>query len=242
MHSVGLVALVAGGRRALLRRYFSGFGVLLIFTLHVPTFAAEQPELIAKLDLTQTVGAFSQDSGIAFLTDDLLLISNAPSSPTLVLYDVPNKKIARTGTTCALSGKSVWATAGGKLLTACADGLVLYDSEFRQIANFQAPLSYYTVTDTLFPSPTREFIAFSPRPRQSAVKVLATTTLIEVDSFSPRSSLLDGDMYEMGYTSATYVKGKDGVEVSFYPFHGSHPVLLLKSKSEVPPFAVPIAM
>jgi hypothetical protein len=147
----------------------------------------------------------------------------------VVLYDVPNKKVARMGTTCALTGRSVWATAEGKLLTACADGLVLYDPQLRQIAKFQVALSYYTLRNTLLLSPTHEFIAFNLLPGQSTLKVLATATLTEFDSFLPPSSALVEDLFEGGYTAAPYVKGREGVELSFYGFRNSQPILLLKT-------------
>lgn len=178
------------------------------------------PNSSRNLTLTPAVGAPGTDSGIAFLTDALLLISNGRPSPTSVLYDIQKEKVTRTGVTCALTGKGVWATAEGKLLSACPDGLVLYDQEFRQIAKFQTHLDYYLLSNTLILSPTHEFVAFDPLPRQGVAKVLSAATLTEVATFPSASSGLVG-LYKAGYTIETSLNEKDGMELSFYSFLNS---------------------
>ena len=209
------------------RLHFSPFGAFFLLAFAVVGAAGEQPESIAKLDLTRTVGTFGADSGVVFLTDDVLLISNGHSSPISVVYDIPRKEIVRTGRMCGLTGKSVWATPGGMLLSDCYDGLVLYDLEFRQIAKFQTRLDHYTIRNTLSLSPTHELVALSPFPKLGATTVLATATLTEVHSFpSPSVGMLG--LYKTGYTVATYAKGMNEVEVSFYPFLGLQPILLIK--------------
>jgi hypothetical protein len=222
------------GRAITLQRfYFGRLGYFLLLASCVAAAAADQPESVVKLNLTQTVGSFGRDSSIAFLTDELLFISNAPLSPTVVLYDIRKNKLARTGTTCALTGNGLrgnglWATAGGELLAACSDGLILYDLEFRQIAKFQTHLDYYHWRDTLLLSPTHEFVAINPLSRHNSTKVLATANLTEVASF-PSQSVGVESLYKSGYTVATYRKGKDGTELSFYPFLNSQPTLLLEN-------------
>jgi hypothetical protein len=197
------------------RLHFGPFGAFSLFAFAVVAAAGEQPVSIAKLDLTRTVGTFGAYSGVVFLTDDLLLISNGDSSPISMVYDIQRKEIVRTGRTCGLTGKSFWATPGGMLLSACSDGLVLYDLEFRQIAKFQTRLDHYTIRNTLFLSPTHELVALSPFPKLGATKVLATATLTEVHSFpSPSVGMLG--LYKNGYTVETYAKGMNEVEVSFH--------------------------
>jgi hypothetical protein len=124
-----------------------------------------------------------------------------------------------------------WATPGGMLLSACYDGLVLYDLEFRQIAKFQTRLDHYTIRNTLSLSPTHELVALSPFPKLGATTVLATATLTEVHSFpSPSVGMLG--LYKTGYTVLTYAKGMNEVEVSFYPFLGLQPILLIKREKD----------
>jgi hypothetical protein len=213
------------------RRHFIWLTCVLLLAFRVSSDAAEQPQLISHFDLASAVGVLGPDSGITFPTDALLLISNGRSSPTSVLYDIHEKKVVQTGTTCAITGKSVWATAAGKILSACSDGLTLYDVEFRQIAKFQIHLDYYTLKDTLLLSPTHEFVAFDPLPRHDTAKVLTTATLTEVRTFPSKPIYVEG-LYSSGYLVANDVKGKEGSELSFYGFLNAQPVLLGKSDRE----------
>jgi len=186
--------------------------------------AAEPPQVAAKVDLTSTIGNLCQYSSIAFLTDRLLLISNGPSSSTSVLYDIIDGKVMRTGKTCGVTGLKVWGTFGGNVLAACNDGLVLYDQEFRPIANF----SEYLKTYDLLLSPTRRFLAVNPLPERGAAKVLMTDTLAEIATFPSKSGYIIS-LSQAGYIVYDSSKGKEGWEISFYPFADSHPQSLVKS-------------
>ncbi len=212
---------------ATLRRLdFLRFGCLLI-AFCVAAIADERPETTVLINLTSVVGTPGADSSVAFLTDELLLISNGDSSPISVLYDIKAKKVVRTGTTCATTGRSLWATPGKNLLAACPNGLVLYNLEFQPIAHFAAPLTY-NQNETLLFSPTREFIAVNPLPRRGNAKVLTTDTLTVVASYPSESDYVT-NLYRAGYLVYASTKGKKGWELSFYQFPDLQPQLLFKS-------------
>lgn len=185
--------------------------------------AVEPPQVVVKVDLTSTIGNLSAYSSIAFLTDRLLLISNGQSSPTSALYDIIDRKVIRTGKTCGVSGLKVWGTFSGNVLAACNHGLVLYDQEFQPIAHFSDYLKNYD----LLLSPTRRFLAVDPLPRRGAAKVLTTDTFAEFATY-PSQSVYIISLSQAGYIVYDSLKGKEGWELSFYPFPDLHPQSLVK--------------
>jgi hypothetical protein len=207
----------------LVRLLFNRFRWLLL-GFCAAAMAAEPPQVAVKVDLTSTIGNLSQYSSVAFLTDRLLLISNGQSSPTSVLYDIDDRKVIRTGKTCGVTGLKVWGTFSGSVLAACNGGLVLYDQEFRPIAHFSAALKTYD----LLLSPTRRFLAVNPLPRRGAAKVLTTDTLAEIATFPSKSGYII-NLSQAGYIVYDGPKGKEGWEISFYPFADLHPQSLVKS-------------
>jgi hypothetical protein len=207
----------------LVRLLFNRFRWLLL-GFCAAAMAAEQPQVAVKVDLTSTIGTPSVYWSVAFLTDRLLLISNGQSSPTSVLYDIIDRKVIRTGKTCGVTGLKVWGTFGGNVLAACNGGFVVYDQEFRPIAHFSAALNTY---DMLL-SPTRRFLAVNPLPERGAAKVLTTDILAEFATFPSKSGYIIS-LTQAGYIVYDSAKEKEGWELSFYPFPGSHPQSLLKS-------------
>ncbi len=202
---------------------FSGFRWLLLL-FWAASMSAEPPQVQVKVDLTSTIGNLSSYSSIAFLTDRLLLISNGQSAPTSIVYDIVDRRVIRTAQTCGVSGLRVWGTFSGNILAACNRGLVLYDQEFQPIAHFNDYLENYD----LLLSPTRRFLAVDPRPRRSAAKVLTTDTLAEFATYPSRSAYIIG-LSQAGYIVYDSLKGKEGWELSFYPFPDLHPQSLVKS-------------
>jgi hypothetical protein len=116
------------------------FGFCCLLAFCGAATAAEQPILVARLEFTSVVGAASPYSGLQFLTDDLLMVSNGRSSPAYAIYDVTKGRTVGTGTTCAFTGSDLWKTPRGNILAACPEGLVLYDREFHELARIKVLL------------------------------------------------------------------------------------------------------
>jgi hypothetical protein len=179
---------------------------------------------IVKVDLTSASRSVTGHSSVVFLTDRLLLISNSEASPRLVLYDVEDRRVLRTGAICGSTAPNVYGTFTGKVLATCNGGFELYDQEFGLTSHFSAPLGSYD----LLLSPTRQFVALNPLPRQGVAKVLATGTLAEVATF-PSDSRYVIDLFGEGYIVYESAKGKQGWELLFYRFGDSRPQSIAKN-------------
>lgn len=190
--------------------------------------SAENPSLVAHVDLNPLVGTPGPYSSVQFLTGDLVLISNGQSSPRYAIFDLASHRVLATGVSCALTGRDAWATPAGNILVACAQGLVLYDRNFHELAQANIPLSRYTVRDSLTFSPTRKLVAVNPLPRQATTRVLNTDTLAEVATYQAFGVYVYG-ISESGYS--TYeTSGQQEDVLTFHSFQNSPAVELAARK------------
>jgi hypothetical protein len=200
-----------------------GFYCLLAFCLAAA--AAEQPILVARVEFTSVVGAASPYSGLQFLTDELLIVSNGRSSSAYAIYDVTRSRIVGTGSTCAFTGSDLWTTPRGNILAACPEGLVLYDREFHELARIKVRYSQYTVRETLIFSPTRELVAVDPLPRQGVARVFATDTLTETTTIPSTSKYISG-IFSSGYVVYEHNKSTHREELQFHGYSGAKSTLV----------------
>ena len=206
-----------------LQGFFSRwFACCLVAALSATRSSAQQPQPICATDVTSLLGAPGRFSSIAFLTDDLVLVSNGRSVASSLIYSVSKNKTVATGTTCAMSGERLWGTPKGRILAACSRGLVLYDQDFRLIALLRASDGYNPSQKLLF-SATRELVALSlsfPSP----MKVFASDTLEEVASLPPNTFPDKGNvtfisgLYNAGYVVYSGPMGEREGELSFHRF------------------------
>jgi hypothetical protein len=140
------------------------------------------------------------------------------------LYEIDEHKVVATAQTCAKWAGAVHGTIEGNVLALCPTGLVLYDRTFRTIAHFEIALGGY---DILL-SPTHQFIALNPRPRQGVARVLSTANLTEVANFPPISEYVI-EVFREGYMVYGSEKGEEGWKLIFRHFSGSHATVLAHS-------------
>jgi len=201
---------------------------LFLFVVALASCAvAQELQLVNSIDLTNTVGIPGQFTGIAFLSDTLLVVSNGNGSPTSIIYDIVRKSVIGRGTTCAMSGRELWSTLKGQLLAACPEGLVLYNLEFQPVAKFPESLKFKR-RQVLLLSPSREFVSLNPLPRHGSARVLATNTLLEVATFPSEPMWVYG-LFKERYLVYRAGRPANGGDFLSYRFSGLHPISLLSS-------------
>ena len=201
------------------------FGCYCLLAFSLTATGAEQPMLVARVDLTPVVGTASPYSGVQFLTDELLLVSEGRTSPAYAIYDIAKSRIVGTGSTCAFTGSDLWGTPGGRVLAACPEGLVLYDREFHELARIKVPYSQYTVRETLKFSPTHELVAVDPLPRQGLGRVFVTDTLTQTTTFPSAGGYISG-IFSSGYVASEHNTATRKNELRFHQYSGEKSTLI----------------
>jgi hypothetical protein len=182
--------------------------IVMSVLLAAPAAPAKQPVPVFRLDVSLEVGKLREDTSLAFISSDRLLVRHHEK---LLVFDLIKRKILAAVALDNDVREGIWATHDGNFLARSGPRLVLYDSGLRVVASTEIP---YMAEVQVSPSGKLASAAWN-----SQVILLNTDTLAPISS----KTILAFKLANTGFVEPNWLTNGD---VYFKPFGGGEKLLL----------------